>query len=75
MATTDALIAELKKRYDTAGKREVVTAIPLFGVAFADDLDGQPISEIAERVIGHRSFGSEIRKGMRLAKYVSVKHA
>ena len=69
----DDLVDELKRRYLTAEKREVVLAIHLFGIEFADALDGQSINSIAETATGHKSYGSEIRKGMRLAPHVSLK--
>ncbi|NUB43820.1 hypothetical protein GEU84_005445 [Fertoebacter nigrum] len=71
--TSDALIAELKKRYESAPKSEVALSIHLFGIAFADQLVGHSVHDIAERATGHRSYGAEIHKGMRLAKYVVLK--
>lgn len=71
--TEQELISQLKARYETANDREAVLAIHLFGIAFADELSGQQINTIAEAATGHRSYGSEIRKGMRLAPYVSLK--
>ena len=71
---TEAQLAEiLKERYTSAEKREMVTAIHLFGVEFADRLDGVSINDVAELGTGHRSYGTEIRKGIRLSKYVSLK--
>ncbi len=69
----ERLVAELKRRYETADKKEVVTAIHLFGIAFAKDLVGHSINRIAEAATGHGSYGSEIRKGMRLAPHVSLR--
>ena len=71
--TSEQLSAELKRRYDVAPKREVALSIHLFGIEFAEELAGQSINEIAERGTGHKSYGTEIRKGMRLAKYVRLK--
>ena len=70
--TTDQLTKLLKQRYETADSREVVLAIHLFGIEFYAELDGQPINAIAEDATGHKSYGSEIRKGMRLAKHVRL---
>lgn len=71
--TTDELISVLRDRYDNANRREVALAIHLFGIEYAAELDGQPINTIAEAGTGHRSYGTEIRKGMRLAKYVQMR--
>lgn len=67
------LIAELKQRYEDADRREMVTAIHLFGIEFAEALGGKSINSIAEAATGHSSYGSEIRKGMRLAAHVMLK--
>lgn len=70
--TTDDLIMTLRQRYETADSREVVLTIHLFGIEFARQLDGQPVNTIAEAATGHKSYGSEIRKGIRLAKHVRL---
>lgn len=71
--TSEQLTAELKKRYESADKREVALTIHLFGIQFADKLDGHSINAIAESATGHSSYGTEIRKGMRLSKHVVLK--
>jgi hypothetical protein len=63
----------LRERYEQAEKREVVLAIHLFGIEFASELGGHSINDIAEIGTGHRSYGTEIRKGIRLARYVDLK--
>jgi hypothetical protein len=73
MTTAAFLTDELKRRYQSADKREVVTAIHLFGIEFAAELEGHSIREIAEAATGHRSYDAEIRKGMRLARHVALK--
>ncbi|MEM7210377.1 MAG: hypothetical protein AAF479_00575 [Pseudomonadota bacterium] len=70
--TSDQLIEELKRRYLTAEKREVVLAIHLFGIEYSEALAGQSVNTIAEAATGHKSYGAEIRKGMRLAPHVSL---
>ncbi|WP_374424198.1 hypothetical protein [Paracoccus sp. (in: a-proteobacteria)] len=71
--TFEQLTKELRARYDTADKREVVLAIHLFGIQFADALEGHSINAVAEAATGHGSYGTEIRKGMRLSKHVVLK--
>jgi len=73
MARFDELVAELRRNYESAERSEVVTQIHLFGIKNSDDLDGHSINDIAEAATGHRSYGTEIRKGMRLSKFVEIK--
>ncbi len=71
--TVEQLIATLKNRYETADKRELALTVHLFGIEFSEHLDGQPVALIAESATGHKSYAAEIRKGIRLAKYVTLK--
>ncbi len=71
--TSDQLLEELKRRYESAQNGEVALTIHLFGIEFAKELVGHPISDIAEFATGSRSYGTEIRKGIRLAEYVDLK--
>ena len=71
--TEEQLISQLKQRYTSADKREVVLAIHLFGIAFSRELAGHSVNRIAEAATGRKSYGTEIRKGMRLASHVSLK--
>ena len=71
--TTDQLAEVLKERYSKAQKREVVTAIHLFGIEYAAELEGHSANEVAEIGTGKRSYGTEIRKGMRLSKHVNLR--
>lgn len=71
--TFEALTDELKRRYENAKKRAVALAIHLFGIEFANAIDGHPLNALAEAATGHSSYGTEIRKGMRLSKYVMLK--
>ena len=55
--------------------REKSTMLHLFGIVYAGELDGRDVAsleEIAESATGHRSYGREIKKMVRLAKYVNV---
>ncbi len=69
----EQLADALRQRYEKAEKREVVLAIHLFGIEYAGQLVGHSINDIAELGTGHRSYGTEIRKGMRLAAHVELK--
>lgn len=54
-----------------AGSRAVT--VHLFGVRYADQLQGMPLRELAERAGLTKAYGTEIRKGMNLAAYVIPK--
>ncbi|KIC19387.1 HTH-like domain-containing protein [Leisingera sp. ANG-DT] len=71
--TTDQLAEILKDRYLNAEQREMVTAIHLFGIEFAAELQGHSANDVAELGTGKRSYGTEVRKGMRLSKFVQIK--
>lgn len=63
-------IATLREMYQAAPEGEMVTQIHLFGVKYGHELAGVDLSHLAERATGHRSYATEIAKGIRLAKYV-----
>ena len=72
----------LRGAYAKAPKGEKVLGIHLFGIKYADELqklisDGTSIKEIVEKAhpLGDSkgSYVTEISKGMKLAKYVSLK--
>lgn len=71
--TADQLIVELKSRYELAERGSLPLSIHLFGIAYAEELAGHSLSEIAEAATGHRSYGTEIRKGMKIAPHVELK--
>lgn len=53
--------------------RNQTTAIHLFGIRYADELAELSIREILERANMPASYITEIRKGMRLAAYVTIR--
>jgi hypothetical protein len=57
----------------TADEREMAQAIDLFGIEFGEHRAGQPVTPIAGSATDHKSYATEIRKGMRLAKHVTVR--
>lgn len=63
----------LGRMYATAPEREKVAHIHLFGIRYAREIDGMPLYDLAEEAGLKRSFGTEIRKGMKLARYVVEK--
>ena len=63
----------LKEEYLKAATNEKVVTIHLFGIRNADQLDGMPLHDIAERAGISRTYGTELRKGIKLARYVKIK--
>ena len=70
---SEELSVEFGKRYHTAGKGLTVVTIHLFGIEFAEELQGHNLSEICAGANVPTSYGTELRKGMRLAEFVSLK--
>jgi hypothetical protein len=66
------LSSELREFCRAAGEGKKVLAIHLFGIRNATILDGMNLHNLAERAGVGRSFGTELRKGVRLADYVKV---
>jgi hypothetical protein len=60
----------LKRKVASALPGEKVVTIHLFGIDHADQLDGLNLQEFAERAGIGKSFGTELRKGVRLAQFV-----
>lgn len=69
------LASALSESVRLAGKGNKVVAIHLFGIRHAAVLDGKDLHDLAERSGIGRSFGTELRKGVRLADYVEVKRS
>lgn len=49
------------------------TAVHLFGIRYADELQGLPLKEIVLRAGISKNYQTEIRKGVNLAKFVVEK--
>ena len=68
---TEGKLAEiLNDRYFNAGEGKVALSIHLFGIDHAIELQGHNIEQICALANIPKSYGTEIRKGMRLAEYV-----
>ncbi|AZN97256.1 hypothetical protein EJ066_08115 [Mesorhizobium sp. M9A.F.Ca.ET.002.03.1.2] len=63
----------LAQMYSTAPDKEKAVHVHLFGIRYADELDGMPLQEIAVRAGISKNYGTEIRKGINLARYVALK--
>lgn len=64
----------LKEMYGKAPAKEKALSVHLFGIKFADQIQNMPSQEIAIRAGLTKSYGSEIRKGVNLSKYVELKN-
>ena len=72
--TQEEAVLILRNMYSNAPRGDKVTMIHLFGINYATELVGLHVATIAERATGHRSYGTEIAKGMKLARYVQVRN-
>ena len=71
--TMDELAKELGRLRAAAPVGDKVVTIHLFGIDNARRLDGRNLGDLAERAGIGKSFGTELRKGVRLAQYVTRK--
>lgn len=67
------LADQLRRDYETAEEGKKVVAIHLFGIRCAKQLDGISCKELAIRAGIGESYGTELRKGVNLADYVSIR--
>ena len=63
----------LKHMYDTAPPGEKAVTIHYFAIKYADQISSMSPRELAIRAGLPESYGTEIRKGINLAKYVEPK--
>lgn len=71
--TESELCDALADFYRKSEKGESSTAVHLFGIKYAAALQGKNIELICEAAGLTKSWGTEVRKGMRLARYVEIK--
>ena len=72
--TEEQLVDKLAKLYrELKGRREAALALHLFGIAYVEELQGKDRGRIAVKATGYSSYGNEIWKGMKLARYVQLK--
>lgn len=71
--TAEQLSKIFAQRYHSAAPGMTVVTIHLFGIEFAQALEGHPLKEICAAADVPVSYGTELRKGMRLAEFVSLK--
>ena len=71
--TTEELARELRDAIHGADAGGKVVAIHLFGIRYAEALDGRNLHDLAARAGLGKSWATEIRKGVRLAEHVMLK--
>ena len=71
--TVDQAANRYRRMYQNAPPKEQVAHIHLFGIKYALELEGLPNTEIVLRAGLKPSYHSEVAKGRRLGKYVTLK--
>lgn len=67
------LALELRDAVRRANAGEIVVSIHLFGIRNERSLRGVPLKELVDAAGIPASYHTEIHKGMKLAKYVSIR--
>lgn len=71
--TIDEAAKILREMYDHgATKSEAATFVHLLGIKYADQIDGMSLPELAARAGISVNYKTEMHKGRKLAKYVTV---
>ena len=66
------LAAKLRDMRQAAPHGRKIAAVHLFGIIYAQELEGMDLETIAVRAGCRPSLGGEIRKGVVLAEYVEA---
>ena len=65
----------LRRMYQEAPKGEMVAQIHLFGIKYAHELQRLSISDVVELAGISSRYVTEVSKGRKLAKYVTVRES
>ncbi len=65
----------LAQMYQEASPGEKVLSIHLFGIKYADQIEGMSVKEIVAGAGLPESYTTEINKGINLAKYVEMRQS
>jgi hypothetical protein len=71
--TNEQLATDLRAACERAADGERTVTIHLFGIDRAEELKGRNLREIATLAGIPETYGTELSKGIRLAKYVQLK--
>ncbi|MBF9035310.1 hypothetical protein HKCCE2091_13780 [Rhodobacterales bacterium HKCCE2091] len=66
------LAAILAERYDSAPERDKAAHVVLFGIEFAEMLDGHSVAEVVSQS-GIGKWGPQVSLGRKLARHVEVR--
>ena len=65
--------ARLDWMYDSAPSNQKAVRVHLFGIKHAEDLAGLNLKTVVEEAGLRASYSTEVRKGMNLARHVTLK--
>lgn len=65
--------AILRRAYNNAPDKEMMTGLFLFGIKYADDLDELPLRDVVREAGLQRNYYTEIRRGIKLAQYAQIR--
>ena len=71
--TVGEAAAVLRRMYRDAPQGEKVTCLFLFGIIYADDLAALSVGDVVREAGVRPTYYTEIRRGIKLAKYVQLK--
>ena len=71
--TTEEAVRILREMYEKAPDGERGSIVIVFGIKYAAELEGMNLYLIATRATTFKHWGREIRKGVKLARYVSLR--
>ena len=71
--TVGEAAAILGRMYENAPQGEKVTCLFLFGIIYADDLAALSVRDVVRESGVRPTYYTEIRRGIKLAKYVQIK--
>lgn len=73
--TPEYLAKKLSEMYTESKPKEKATMVHLFGIKYAEEINqcGVSSADIAAKAKIPASYGTEIRKGINLSKYVQMK--
>lgn len=71
--TIDEAAKILARMYETAPKNDKVARLHLFGIQYANLIEGMPVLELVERAGLRKSYRTEVNKGIRLSRHVQLK--
>ena len=73
MMTVGEAAAVLRRMHESAPRGEKVTCLFLFGIIHADDLAALSVRDVVREAGVRPTYYTEIRRGIKLAKYVQIK--